>query len=138
MIQMVENPNFVERVFFGQAHPISYFFAGFVGSAFVGFIILYLYKYLGTFAAHNYQEIPPSIVMLVGVSLLTASGLTYSGWIWFGCWNYFRRTKHWLPSLILGCAVAHAGVTLVLVFSFLLFSVQVMPQLNDGLWILRI
>lgn len=133
---MVENLNFVERVFFGKAHPISYLFFGFVGSAFVGFAVLYLYKHLGAFAAHNYQAIPPAIVMAISVSLLTIVGLCYSVWLWFGCWMYFRRRKHWLPSMLLGCAVAHAGDTVVLVVSFITFSIDVVRQLNDGLWIL--
>ena len=135
---MVENPNFVERVFFGQAHPISYFVAGFVGSAFVGFMVLHLYKDLGAFAAHNFQEIPPALVMSVGVTLLTLSGLTYSGWLWFGCWNYFRKSKHWLPSLILAFALAHAGITLLLAWTLILVSVQVQPHLSRGIWILGI
>ena len=133
---MVDAPNFVERIFFGKAHPISYFFFGFVGSAFIGFVVLYLYGHLGAFAAHNYQEIPPAIVMFVGVSVLTASGLCYSIWLWFGCWKFFKQSKHWLPSILLGCAVAHAGITITLVVSLIAFSVDVTEQLNDGLWIL--
>lgn len=133
---MVESPNFVERVFFGKAHPISYFFFGFVGSAFIGFIVLYLYGHLGAFAAHNYQEIPPAIVMSIGVTLLTVTGLCYSVWLWFGCWMYFKQRKHWFPSILFGCAIAHAGITLVLIISFIALSVDVVHQLNDGLWIL--
>ena len=135
---MVEMPSVVERVFFGKSHPISYLFFGFVGSAFVGFVVLYLYGHLGAFAAHNYQKIPPAIVMSIGVALLTAVGLCYSIWLWFGCWMYFKQRKHWLPSILLGCAISHAGITLVLVFSFIAFSVDVVHQLNDGLWILGI
>ena len=135
-MKMVEIPSVVERVFFGKSHPITYLFFGFVGSAFIGFMVLYLYSYLGRFAAHNYQEIPPVIVMSIGVSLLTIAGLCYSVWLWFGCWMYFKQRKHWLPSILLGFAIAHAGITILLVVSFVALSVDMISELNRGLWIL--
>ena len=134
---MVENPNFIERIFLGFAHPISYLLVGIVGSSAVGYLTLFFYHYLGSFAANHYQEISPVLVMSVGVFALIVFGLFFSGWLWFGCWRHFKESDHWFRFMILGSAIIHALVTLLLIVGFVSFTTTTINYLvSDGFWIL--
>lgn len=131
---MSDSANFIERVFLGRAHPITYLFAGFVGSALIGFLVLSLYGYLGRFATYYYQVFPPIITMFIGLFFLTITGLTYSVWIWLGCWNHFKNAKSWLSGLLLGLAITHACITLLIIAVFLAFNIGEMQRLSEGVW----
>ena len=132
---MVENPNFVERVFFGQANPISYLLIGFLGSVVVGLLVIILFSLAGRFAERFYHQISPTLVMAGSSFVLTAFGLVFSGWLWNGCLEYFKSSRHWFRHIMIFLALAHAFITLAFVMGFLLLTASDTLYLEQtGIW----
>ena len=128
---MTGSPNAIERVFFGKAHQITYLFMGFVGSGFVGYVVLSAYGLLGTFAENHHETIAPNLVMYSGLLGLTAFGLMYSVWLWVGCWHYRSNSTHWIRYPLVGLAVTHAVIVTGLVFGLFEFNLLALEYLND-------
>ena len=132
---MVENPNFVERVFFGQAHPVSYLFVGFLGSVAVGLLVTVSFSLAGRFAERFDNHISPTFVMASASFVLTGFGLVFSGWLWNGCLEYFKRSRHWVRHIIVVLALIHAFITLTFVMVFLQLTASDTLYLEQtGIW----
>lgn len=131
----MKSPSFVERVFFGQANPISYLLIGFLGSVVVGLLVIILFSLAGRFAERFYQHISPTFVMAGSSFVLTGFGLIFSGWLWNGCLEYFKRSRHWFRHIIIFLALAHAFITLAFVMGFLQLTASDTLYLEQtGIW----
>ena len=134
---MAETPNFVERVFFGKAHPISYLVIGFLGSVAVGLLVIVLFSMAGRFAERFNHHISPTFVMASASFVLTGFGLIFSGWLWSGCLEYFKKGSHWFRHIMIFLAFAHAFITLNFVMGFLQLTASDTLYLEKtGIWLM--
>jgi len=132
---MVENPSFLNRVSAGSAQPVSYLLIGFIGSVVVGLLVIVLFSMAGRFAERFYEHIPPTFVMAGASFVLTGFGLVFSGWLWNGCLEYFKRGHHWFRYIIMLLALVHAFITLTFVVGFLdLTASDTLSVEQTGIW----
>ena len=136
---MVENPNFVERVFFGQAHPISYFFAGFIGSPIIGLLVIKVFRFIGAYAEKSDQFMSPIITMGVGTLGCIGIGWTYTAWVSFGIWKYHQKACHWIRYVLLMLGAIYLILVCLMTFTFVDFSIFATKWLlEDGRFLLNI
>lgn len=136
---MIENPNFVERVFFGQAHPISYFFAGFIGSPIIGLLVIKVFRFIGAYAEKSDQFMPPIITMGIGTLGCIGIGWTYTAWISYGIWKYYQKASHWIRYVLLVLGAIHLILVCLMTLTFVDFSIfSTKWLLEDGRFLLNI
>jgi len=134
---MVENTSFLNRVSAGSAQPVSYLFIGFIGSVVVGLLVILLFSMAGRFAEKFYEHISPTFVMAGASFVLTGFGLFFSGWLWNGCLEYFKRGHHWFRYIIIILALTHAFITLTFVVGFLdLTAADTFFLEKTGIWLM--
>lgn len=132
---MVENTSFLNRISVGRAQPFSYLLIGFVGSVVVGLLVIVLFSMAGRFAERFYEHISPTFVLAGASFVLTAFGLVFSGWLWNGCLEYFKSSRHWFRHIIIFLALAHAFITLTFVMVFLQVTASDTSYLEQtGIW----
>ena len=132
---MVENPSLLNRVSAGSVQPVSYLFIGFIGSVVVGLLVIVLFSMAGRFAEKFYEHISPTFVMAGASFVLTGFGLVFSGWLWNGCLEYFKRGHHWFRYIIMLLALVHAFITLTFVVGFLdLTASDTLSVEQTGIW----
>ena len=132
---MVEYTRVLSRISVGRAQPFSYLLIGFLGSAAVGLLVIVLFAMAGRFAERFYQHISPTFVLAGASFILTAFGLFFSGWLWNGCFEYFKRGHHWFRYIIIFLALAHAFITLTFVMVFLQITASDTSYLEQtGIW----
>ena len=132
---MVEYTRALSKISVGRAQPFSYLLIGFVGSVVVGFLVIVLFSMAGRFAERFYQHISPTFVLAGASFVLTAFGLVFSGWLWNGCLEYFKRSRHWVRHIIVVLALIHACITLTFVMAFLQLTASDTLYLEQtGIW----
>ena len=132
---MVEYTRVLSRISVGRAQPFSYLLIGFVGSVVVGLLVIVLFSMAGRFAERFYQHISPTFILAGASFVLTAFGLVFSGWLWNGCLEYFKKSSHWFRHIMIFLALAHAFITLTFVMVFLQLTASDTLYLEQtGIW----
>ena len=132
---MVEAPGFFSRVLIGRAHPVSYLLIGFAGSLIVGLLVIVLFSIAGRFAERFDHYISPTFVMASASFVLTGFGLFFLGWLWNGCLEHLKTSRHWFRYIIMFLALVHAFITLTFVVGFLdLTASDTLNLEQTGIW----
>lgn len=135
---MIDNPNIVERIFYGNSKPITYFVAGFIGSPIVGLLVIEVFSFIGAYAEKSTEFISPLVTMSFGTLACICLGWTYTVLISLGIWRYHQQATHWIKHLLLALGALHLILVCLLTFTFVDFSIFATRWLlEDGRFLLN-
>jgi len=139
MSNLMRHPNYIEQAFVGEAHPVTYFLAGFIGSPIIGLLVIKVFRFIGTYAEKSDQFMSPIITMGIGTLGCIGIGWTYTAWVSYGIWRYYLQASHWIRYILLTLGAVHLVLVFLMTFTFVDFSIfSTKWLLEEGRFLLNI
>ena len=129
---MTDNLNVVERIFYGNSRPITYFVTGFIGSPIIGSLVIKAFSFIGASAEKSTEFIPPAVTMGFGTLACICLGWTYTALISVGIWRFYQKKSHWIRYVLISLMALHLILTSLLTFMFIDFSILSTQILQEG------